>query len=231
MEYEGLLELFMKRRSTHGYKPDSIPDEMIDKIIEAARWAPSGANSQPWEFILVKDKDQREQIVNFFKEQADISYRVEQTRPSERQFPRYRKPHKGTPGFAVAPVYIVACGDPRTKEAYPLKAKQDRGDSNFYSSLASAFLYMVLAATAMGLGSQWVTSSSQDLMQGRLKQLLDIPYELEIYDMMVIGYPIAQPKPRNVRSKEEIVHYDKFDKSRLRTEQQIHDYIDGLWKK
>ena len=231
MEYEGLLELFMKRRSTYGYKPDSIPDELIDKIIEAARWAPSGANSQPWEFIVVKNKDQRGKIVDFFKEQADISYRVEKTRPSERQFPKYRKPPKGTPGFATAPVYIVACGDPRTKEAYPLKAKQDRGDSNFYSSLASAFLYMHLAATAMGLGSQWVTSTSQDLMQGQLKQLLDIPYELEIYDMMVIGYPIAQSKPRNVRSREEIVHYDKFDKSRFRTEQQIQDFIDGLWKK
>ena len=231
MEYEGLLELFMKRRSTYGYKPDSIPDELIDKIIEAARWAPSGANSQPWEFIVVKNKDQREKIVDFLKEQAEISYRVEQTRPSERQFPKYRKPPTGTPGFAMAPVYIVACGDPRTKEAYPLNATLDRGDSNFYSSLASAFLYMHLAATAMGLGSQWVTTSSQDLMQGRLKQLLDIPYELEIYDMMVLGYPIAGPKPRNVRSREEIVHYDKFDKSRFRTGQQVHDFIDGLWKK
>lgn len=126
MEYKGLLELFMKRRSTYGYKPDNIPDELIDKIIEAARWAPSGANSQPWEFIVVKNKDQREKIADFFKEQADISYRVEKTRPPERQFPKYRKPPKGTPGFARAPVYIVACGDPRTKEAYPLKAKQDR---------------------------------------------------------------------------------------------------------
>lgn len=68
-------------------------------------------------------------------------------------------------------------------------------------------------------------------MQGRLKQLLDIPYELEIYDMMVIGYPIAESKPRNVRSKKDIVHYDKFDKSRFRTEQQVYNFIDGLWKK
>ena len=81
MEYEGLLELMMKRRSVYGYKPDSLPDEFIDKIIEAARWAPSGANSQPWEFVVIKDKDLREKIVDLFKEQAEISYKVEQTRP------------------------------------------------------------------------------------------------------------------------------------------------------
>ncbi|MFH1490392.1 MAG: nitroreductase family protein, partial [Pseudomonadota bacterium] len=220
----------MTRRSTYGFKPDPVPDEAIDKIIEAARWAPSGANSQPWEFVVVKDKGRREKIVEFFKEQVEISYRVEQTRPLERRFPRYRKRPAGTPGFAEAPVYIVTCGDPRTKEAYPLQSKLDRGDSNFYSSLASAFLYMHLAATAMGLGSQWVTSSAQDLMQGRLKELLDIPYELEVYDLMVIGFSIAESKPRNLRAKEEMVHYEVFDRSRMRTEQQARDFIDRLWK-
>jgi len=231
MDYPGLLELLKKRRSHHGYKPDPIPDEMVDKIIEAARWAPSGANSQPWEFIVVKDKNKKDKFLEFFKEQAEISFRIEQTREPERRFPQYRKAPKGTPGFALAPVYIIVCGDPRTREAYPLKAKQDRGDSNFYSSLASALLYMHLAATALGLGSQWVTSSAQDLMQGRLKNLLDIPYELEIYDTMVIGYSIAEAKPRNVRSAEEIVHYNTFDKSRFRTDEQVRTYIDELWKK
>ena len=123
MDYEGLLELVKKRRSTYGYKPDTVPDELIDKVFEAARWAPSGANSQPWEFVVVKRKELRERIVEFFKEQGEISYHVEQTRARDRRFPKYLKPPKGTPGFAVAPVYIIACGDPRTKEAYPLKAK------------------------------------------------------------------------------------------------------------
>ena len=231
MDYENLLELLKKRRSTYGYKPDDVPDELIDQVFEAARWAPSGANSQPWEYVVVKGKELRERIVEFFKEQGEITYRVEQTRTPEHRFPRYRKPPKGTPGFAVAPVNIVACGDPRTKEAYPLKAKQDRGESNFYSSLASAFLCMHLAATALGLGSQWVSASAMDLMQGRLKELLDIPYELEIYDMMVLGYPIAGPKPRSVRPREDFVHNEKFDKSRIRKEQDVRDFIDSLWKR
>jgi nitroreductase len=45
MEYESLLELVKARRSIRRFKPDSIPDEYIDKIIELDRWAPSGYNS------------------------------------------------------------------------------------------------------------------------------------------------------------------------------------------
>jgi nitroreductase len=231
MDYESLLELVKRRRSIHAYKPDPVPDDDVDKIIEAARWAPSGANSQPWEFIIVKKKGLRERIVELFKEQQELSYRMEQTRAPERRFPSYRNPPQGTPGFANAPVYIVTCGDPRTKEAYPLKAKLDRGESNYYSSLASAFLYMHLAATALGLGSQWVSASGLDLMQGRLKELLAIPYEFEIYDMMALGFVAHEAKPRKVRSREEIAHLNKFDMNRFRTQQQVRDFIDGLWKR
>jgi len=54
MDYDGFLELVKKRRSIRLFKPDAVPDEYIDKIIEAARWAPSGANVQPWEFLVIK---------------------------------------------------------------------------------------------------------------------------------------------------------------------------------
>ena len=229
MDYDSFLELVKKRRSTRAYKPDPVPDEYVDKIIEAARWAPSGANSQPWEFIIIKKKDQRERIIEIFKEQAEITYKIEQTRKPEQRFPSYRNSPKGTPGFANAPVFIIVCGDPRTKEAYPLKAVLDRGESNFFSSLASAFLYMHLAATSLGLGSQWVSASASDLMQSRLKALLEIPYELQIYDMMVLGYLVSEARPRKVRSKEEMVHYDKFEKSKTRTDQQVRDLIASLW--
>ena len=46
MDYANLLELVKKRRSIRSFKPEPIPDEYVDKIIEVARWAPSAANSQ-----------------------------------------------------------------------------------------------------------------------------------------------------------------------------------------
>jgi nitroreductase len=66
-------------------------------------------------------------------------------------------------------------------------------------------------------------------MQSRLKALLEIPYELQIYDMLALGYPVSEARPRKVRSKEELVHYDKFDKGRTRTDKQVRDLIASLW--
>ncbi len=63
MNYESLLELVKKRRSIRKFKPEPIPDEYVGKIIEAARWAPSGANSQPWEFIVIKKQELRDRFV------------------------------------------------------------------------------------------------------------------------------------------------------------------------
>ena len=62
MEIESFIELLKSRRSIRAYKPDPIPDKYIQKIIEAARWAPSGGNSQPWEFVVIKRKDLKDRI-------------------------------------------------------------------------------------------------------------------------------------------------------------------------
>ena len=66
MEYENVLELVKKRRSVRRFKPDPIPDEYFDKIIEVARQAPSGFNTQPWEFVIVKDEALRSKVVDLF---------------------------------------------------------------------------------------------------------------------------------------------------------------------
>ena len=60
MDYDGLLQLAKLRRSVRSFKPDPLPDEYITKIIEVARWAPSGFNLQPWEFHVVQSSDKKQ---------------------------------------------------------------------------------------------------------------------------------------------------------------------------
>ncbi len=228
MNYESLMELVQKRRSIHKFKPDPVPDDYVDKIIEAARWAPSGANSQPWEFIVVKKKELKDRIVELYEDYSARTYQLEQTREPELRFATYRKPPKFPPGFITAPVFIIMCGDPRTKEAYPLSVVPSRAQSHFTSGLASAFLYMQLAITALGLGSQWVSGTGSPFAQCIIKDMLEIPKELEIYDMVALGYPDAEPKSRLVRAREDMVHYDYYDKAKFRTAEGIRDFIIAL---
>ncbi len=229
MDYEGFLKLVKTRRSIRSFKADPIPDEYVERIIEAARWAPSGANSQPWEFIIVKDKQIKDRIVDILNEHSQFSRKVELTREEHLRFPAIAGSVR-EPGFKNAPVFIILCGDPRTKEAYPLLTMLTRGDSHFTSGLASAFLYMTLAATTLGLGSQWVSATGNPFVKSLLKDLLEIPEKLEIYDMLVLGYPTYEPKPRFVRERVDLVHYGRYDKAKYRSDDEITKFIAGLRK-
>ena len=62
--YDDLLDLLRTRRSVRAFTPEPVSDEDIKKILEAARWAMSGGNAQPWEFLVVKDNDGIEKIEN-----------------------------------------------------------------------------------------------------------------------------------------------------------------------
>jgi nitroreductase len=61
-----LLDLFKGRRSIRHYRPDPVPDAAIDRILEAGRWAPSGANVQCWDFIAIDDPKMRESVRQVF---------------------------------------------------------------------------------------------------------------------------------------------------------------------
>ena len=80
MDYDRLLKLVKERRSRRRFKPDPIPDDYIDKILEVARWAPSGFNMQPWEFIVVRREDLRKKICESIGAGFGAFAEMEQTR-------------------------------------------------------------------------------------------------------------------------------------------------------
>ena len=124
MEYASFLELVEKRRSIRRFKPDPIPDEFIDKIIEAARWAPSGFNLQPWEFVVVRDQKLKDGIVQIFKEAMANSFKLEAARESWQSKGRavspLPQPSEPPNDYTKAPVFIILFGDTRTNVGLPM---------------------------------------------------------------------------------------------------------------
>ena len=222
MDIDKFIDLLKSRRSIRAYKPDSVPDEFIQQIIEAARWAPSGGNSQPWEFIVIKKKEIKDRIADLFVESTKPIRQAELTREKELRVPALEG-ESTEPGFKNAPVFILLCGDPRVNEAFPLLVYQKNGPEILISNLASAFLCMQLAAKSLGLGSQWV-SATGGIMEDLLKNLLDIPKEFKIYDMMAVGYPAAKPRQKLMREKKTMVHYDHCTKEDFRTDKEVIGY-------
>ena len=69
MQFDEFVKLVRRRRSVRKFKPDPIPEEYIKEVLEAARWAMSGANGQPWEFIVVKDQATKDKMAEQYEEE------------------------------------------------------------------------------------------------------------------------------------------------------------------
>ncbi|MBM4467709.1 MAG: hypothetical protein FJ014_19530 [Chloroflexi bacterium] len=100
---ESLLALLRSRRSIRRYRPDPVPDEMVEQLLEAGRWAPSASNRQPWAFIVVRDEAIRREVA-----QHAAFYFIKWAHVGE------------------APLLIVLCGDARNP-AYRRYLHEDVG--------------------------------------------------------------------------------------------------------
>ena len=189
MDYDDLLGLIKQRRSIRRFKPDPIPDDIVNKILEVSRWAPSCGNSQPWEIVAVKRQSVRDEIVRILNDD-------------------YAAKGKESPaGPAQAQLFIIVCANPENK---PPARLGNQVNSMFYSTLGNAILYMAMAVTSLGLGAQWVSHIADPAVDGNIKELLGIPTTWEIFDMLAVGYPDVEPQPRSMRSFGEVVHYDLY---------------------
>jgi len=223
------LELVKRRRSVRRFKKDKIPDEYIEIILEAARWAPSASNSQPWEFVVIKNEETKEKIIKYYINQRRLKREVEMTRAEE--FRHYSGVSLKEPGFKNAPVFIVVIGDPRVKCACPLMTYREKGEKHFISSLANAVLLMHLQATELGIGSQYISDISSPYMEAMLKDLLDIPEIYEVYEMIAIGYPDKEPSVPSRRELREIIHQEKYERKKFRDDGKIKEFIKNITQK
>jgi len=121
-------------------------------------------------------------------------------------------------------------GDRRTYQATVLGANflvtEGAADAIYLKNMANATHNIHLATAAAGLGSEWI-SVNRPWGQA-LKKILDIPEILEVQTLAAIGYPAYKPGPSYRRSLAEIVHYDKYDRSRYRTGEDIFKYLVAL---
>jgi nitroreductase len=225
MEIDDFLALVKKRNSVREFKTDPVPEEFMEKIIEAGRWAMSGANGQPWEFVVVKDKNTLKEIAKIYTSTAWSAWTTyEMTRIEEIRQPTVLRDLAGNlPGLKDAPVIIVILGDLRIVQASVLGAAFFTGSTVIMMGLANACQIMHLAAASLGLGSQWVSICPP--FEGAIRNLLGIPETFTIQMIMPVGYPAGKTRPRYRRKLSEIVHREKYDMSKFRSDQDIVDYV------
>ena len=147
-ETNDIFEIMSTMRAMRRLKPDPVPDELINKILQAGQWAPSGGNTQRWRFLVVKDPKVKETVAGYYKrawkENALPGYRTSAPPPGT-SAERFRRLLAAADYLAEhlheAPVWIVPC----LEGAAPTRTTG--------SSIYPAVQNMLLAARALGLGA------------------------------------------------------------------------------
>ena len=171
------------RRSVRKYKADPIGDEDLNEVLEAARWAPSWANTQCWRFVVVRDQQTKDRLASAVKPETN----------------------RAGPAIRNAPVVIVACAELGRAGYYKGEQSTDKGDW-FMFDVALAMQNLTLAAHALGLGTVHT-----GLFEAReVARILDVPEGVVVVEMTPLGYPDEQPTAPKRKELPDIVFYDRY---------------------
>lgn len=170
-----LFEAIKGRRSVYAYKPDPIPEDKLMQILEAATWAPSHRNSQPWEFVLI-GPESRKQLAAVLQEAMEAGPLRNPEVPEARKevFRRFMV------DFGGAPALLAVLSRPPEK---------DIDKAEFPISTGVAVQNLMLAAHALGLGTVWVSVGRHP----KARPILQVPDGYEAVAVLPIGYPADVP--------------------------------------
>ncbi|MBN1498617.1 MAG: nitroreductase family protein [Spirochaetes bacterium] len=178
-----MLDVIKKRSSVRKYKSTQISEDIILDLIESARLAPSGNNTQPWHFITVLDDSMRQKI-------SEVSHNQK--------------------WMLTAPLFIVCIADLSARTGKTgIAIDENSPDENVKKIIrdtAIAVEHIVLNAVQHGLGTCWVAWYSQNDM----KNLLKLPFDKYVLCVLTVGYPDQEDKPRSRKALGEILHYEKW---------------------
>lgn len=197
------MDVIRSRRSVRKFKPDPIPDNVVEDIINAGRLSPSPGNRQNWYFGVIKDKNQRENLAHAAGEQMWIS---------------------------SAPAIIVICTridrdiSILPEDDFRLQVNRTRFGAEFVEYLrkypnqraVTTLLVnggsgipgeqMVLTAVNHGLGTCWIGFMDIE----KANKTLGLPNDIICLNIIPIGYPDEKPFEIDRKTTEEIVFYDKW---------------------
>lgn len=222
--YDALMDVVRNRMTVRAFDPDYVvPKEHYDLILEAARHGPSGANAQPWHFIVVREPATKQAIADYFVEEQRFRAKMKMKFPT----PDYR-------GLATAPGLIVVASDFRWIKAFPVLKDDELELNKMYKanaerillqSVAAATMSAHLAAAALGYNVWWVTAIGQQKAQEAMKPLLGIPDELAVLDIFCFGPAAKQPYKRWKKELREIVNWDRFNPDNLMSDAALDEWI------
>lgn len=207
-----LVDAMMTQRAIRRVLPDPVDDEIVLKCIELALRAPTGANGQNWEFIVVKDPSVKKKLARRYR----LAWRVFH-RTSIRDIASYdeemaksvRAIQWQVDHFTEIPVIVVACLRLSAREGrVPYMPMPHAAASSFFGSIYPSVQNLLLAARSMGLGASLITLPLWNLTSAR--RMLKLPTSVTPCCVVMLGWPRGRYGPTTRRPVDEVVHLDRY---------------------
>jgi len=190
-------EVVLKRRSIRKFKDDKVAREVLNKILEAGRWAPSGANLQPWKFIVITDPWVKAKIADTCTKYSKEVWRI--FTPEIAKFLAGRGGTWNKSSMKSIPILITVC----------YQATDEPKSEYALASTWAAIQNILLAAANENLASCIYTHACLE-EEKALKQILAIPDAYHLAAIIQLGHPKAIPPTPPRKKLEEIVSYEHF---------------------
>lgn len=202
-EERDIFEVMYTNRAVRQFTPEPVPDELIQRVLEAATRAPNGSNAQRWRFLVLRDPEVRARVGAYYNDAFYNAYRP--SRISQIAEPNVARPanHLADHMGDEPPVLILVCmersagGDPPSRTSG--------------SSIFPAVQNLMLAARALGLGTCLTTVHQH--REAEIKEYLGIPDGVDTYALIPIGYPATKFGPLTRNPVSEVTHYDRWGES------------------
>lgn len=215
MQYDELARLVKERRSVRRYADREVPDELIQRALDLAVWAPNGGNRQPWAFYVVKRRQLIEQMADAVREKTKLMSSWPEAQRFSHTLERWLQT---SDFFRHAPVCIAVMMGKYESIADRILAARGDDDpaaqaiahyrqvgSSRLQSVAAAINTLLLALHAQGLGACWMAGPQQ--AKEEIERLLEVPDDLDFVALIPVGFPAESPQPGPRRPMEEVVRF------------------------
>jgi len=185
------------RRSIRRFKPNPVPDSVIESILHTATFAPSAHNRQPWRFAVIKDSAVKMRLGKAITAKMQIDMQAQNAEKSDIE----KRATTSLRRIDEAPLVIILCRDKND-----IRIDTPEETIMGIQSTALAGLQLLLAAHAEGLGGNWICWPLY--AQAATRAALELPETWEPQAMYFLGYPVEIPEPQDRKSIKEIMTFN-----------------------
>lgn len=186
MDPSSLLDAMRSRRSIRRYLERPVPRDVLDRLLEAARWAPSAHNRQPWRLVVITDPARRASLAQAMGESFRRDLEADALSPDEVN----RQVARSYERISRAPAVIVLCLSMADMDRYPDARRQQAEWVMAVQSAALAAQNLLLMAHAEGLGACWMCAPL--FCPEVVRAELSLPEDWEAQALLTVGYPAEQ---------------------------------------